>query len=162
VRAVGTAFNVRLASTAVEVLVTEGKVSVAEAESVVPNARSASASTTYVAANERTLVHFPSLANTTPSAPAVEKIAPATVRDALSWQERKLAFSETPLSEVVAQFNRRNRVQLILGDATLAERPVGGTFAADNVEGFIRLLEGGNSIAVERQSETTVVLRAKP
>ena len=161
VRAVGTAFNVRLASTAVEVLVTEGKVSVAEAESVVPSARLSSASTTYVAANERTLVHLPSLTNTTPSAPAVEKIAPATVRDALSWQERKLAFSETPLSEVVAQFNRRNRVQLMLGDATLAERPVGGTFAADNVEGFIRLLEGGNSIAVERQSETTVVLRAK-
>lgn len=161
VRAVGTAFNVRLASTAVEVLVTEGKVSVAEAESVVPNARPSPASTTYVAANERTLVHLPSLTNTTPSAPAVEKIAPATVRDALSWQERKLAFSETPLSEVVAQFNRRNRVQLILGDATLAERPVGGTFAADNVEGFVRLLESGNSIAVERQSETTVVLRAK-
>ncbi len=161
VRAVGTAFNVRLASTAVEVLVTEGKVSVAEAESVVPNARPSPTSTTYVAANERTLVHLPSLTNATPSAPAVEKIAPATVRDALSWQERKLAFSETPLSEVVAQFNRRNRVQLILGDATLAERPVGGTFAADNVEGFVRLLESGNSIAVERESETTVVLRAK-
>jgi len=161
VRAVGTAFNVRLASTAVEVLVTEGKVSVAEAESVVPNARSAPASTTYVAANERALVNLPSLSNTAPSAPAVEKIAPATVRDALSWQERKLTFSETPLSEVIAQFNRRNRLQLILGDATLAERTVGGTFAADNVEGFVRLLESGNSIAVERQSETTVVLRAK-
>jgi transmembrane sensor len=111
VRAVGTAFNVRLAPTAVEVLVTEGKVSVAEAESVVPNARSSSASTTYVAANERTLVHLPSLANTTPSAPAVEKIAPATVRDALSWQERKLAFSETPLSEPRPAYPRRRHAR---------------------------------------------------
>jgi len=161
VRAVGTAFNVRLAPTAVEVLVTEGKVSVAEVERVVPNARSAPVSTTYVAANERTLVHLPSLTNPTQSAPAVEKITPATMRDALSWQERKLAFSETPLSEVVAQFNRRNRVQLILGDAALAERPVGGTFAADNVEGFIRLLESGTTITVERQGETNVILRTK-
>ena len=161
VRAVGTAFNVRLATTAVEVLVTEGKVSVAEVERVVPNALSAPVSTTYVAANERTLVHLPSLTNPAPSAPAVEKITPATVRDALSWQERKLAFSETPLSEVVAQFNRRNRVQLILGDAALAERPVGGTFAADNVEGFIRLLENGTTITVERQGETNVILRTK-
>jgi len=161
VRAVGTAFNVRLASTAVEVLVTEGKVSVAEAESVVPNVRPSPVSTTYVAANERTLVNLPSLTNTAQSAPAVERITPATVRDALSWQERKLAFSETPLSEVVAQFNRRNRLQLILGDAALAERPVGGTFAADNVEGFVRLLESGTTITVERQGETHVILRTK-
>lgn len=161
VRAVGTAFNVRLAHATVEVLVTEGKVAVAAATSVIPNPLSSSVAPTYVAANERTLVNLPSLINTAQPAPAVEKIAPAMMRDALSWQERMLAFSETPLSEVIAQFNRHNRVQLILGDAMLAERPVGGTFAADNVEGFIRLLESGHTITTERQSETYVILRTK-
>lgn len=177
VRAVGTAFNVRLATTAVEVLVTEGKVAVSEVERVVPNALAAGAeakptrwgqrvppSDTLLAANERTVIAFapPRSGAPIPSAPApvVEKINAATLRAALSWQERKLVFSETPLRDVVAQFNRRNRLQLILGDAALAERPVGGTFAADNVEGFVRLLEGSGTITIERRDEATVVLRA--
>ena len=68
-------------------------------------------------------------------------------------------FSETPLREVVAQFNRRNRLQILFGDAAVAERPVGGTFAADNVDGFVRLLESSGTIVVERRDEATVVLR---
>ncbi|MBC7367018.1 MAG: hypothetical protein H7343_09450, partial [Undibacterium sp.] len=117
---------------------------------------------TLVTANERTLIALPALTSAAaPPTPTVEKIAAPALREALSWQERKLVFSETPLREVVAQFNRRNRLQLVLGDDAPAGRPVGGTFAADNVEGFIRLLDGGDSIAVERRGETTVVLRAK-
>jgi transmembrane sensor len=160
VRAVGTAFNVRLAATGVEVLVTAGKVSVSEpGASAVP-----AAAPTILTANERAVITtVPALAASAapaPPAPVVEKIALETLREALSWQERKLVFSETPLRDVVAQFNRRNRLQLVLGDAAVAERPVGGTFAADNVEGFVRLLEGSGAIAVERRDELTVVLRA--
>jgi transmembrane sensor len=177
VRAVGTAFNVRLAATSVEVLVTEGKVSVSEVERVDPNALAAGAgpkptrwgqrvppSDLLLAANERALITVgpPKSAVPVPSAssPAVEKITADAMREALTWQERKLVFSETPLRDVVVQFNRRNRLQLVLADVSLAERPVGGTFAADNVEGFVRLLEGSGTIAVERRDETTVVLRA--
>jgi transmembrane sensor len=168
VRAVGTAFNVRIAAAAVEVLVTEGRVAVAEnagpALAAGPprgvsghrNGPPTSGGPTLLGANERLVVPKVLAA----AAPAVEKISPETVRAALAWQERKLVFSETPLREVVAQFNRRNRLQLLLGDAALAARPVGGTFAADNVEGFVRLLEGSGTIAVERRDETTVILRA--
>ena len=175
VRAVGTAFNVRLATTAVEVLVTEGKVSVAEMERAVPPALASSAgrsrdernaptggptsgSPTFLTANERTVFTLPSAPSR--AAPTVEKIADDALREALSWQERKLVFTETPLRDVVAQFNRRNRLQLVIGDPSIAERPVGGTFAADNVEGFVRLLEGSGAITVERGDELTVVLKA--
>ena len=175
VRAVGTAFNVRVAASAVEVLVTEGKVSVSEVERVDPNALAARADPkptrggqrvpppgTLLAANERALISLAPAKSASPTllAPVVEPIAPDALRAALSWQERKLVFSETPLRDVVAQFNRRNRLQLVIGDPSIAERPVGGTFAADNVEGFIRLLEGGDAIKVEHQGDTIVILRA--
>jgi len=176
VRAVGTAFNVRLASSAVEVLVTEGKVAVFDAtgptmaagsssdERESRNAMPASAIPVILSANERAFIATaPALtpvAALAVAAPLFEKIAPEALREALSWQERKLVFAEKPLREVIAQFNRRNRLQLVLGDSTLAERPVGGTFAADNVEGFVRLLEGSGTITAERRDETTVVLRA--
>ncbi|MCX6942208.1 MAG: FecR domain-containing protein [Verrucomicrobia bacterium] len=175
VRAVGTAFNVRLAATAVEVLVTEGKVSVSDVGPALAAGPSrserdnrdglpTSGSPTFLSANERTVIPFapPKSLAVVPAlvVPVVEKITSYALREALSWQERKLVFSETPLHDVVAQFNRHNRLQLVLGDAALAERPVGGTFAADNVEGFVRLLEGSGTIAVERRDEMTVVLRA--
>jgi transmembrane sensor len=163
VRAVGTAFNIRLASTAVEVLVTEGKVAVSDS----PTRSAAVAAPLVLAANERTLISTASAASATPSAapfgpePLVERVTSEALRAALSWQERKLVFSETPLRDVVAQFNRRNRLQIILEDAVVAERLMGGTFAADNVEGFVRLLEGSGTISVERRDPFTVVLRAE-
>ncbi|MSU53198.1 MAG: DUF4880 domain-containing protein [Opitutaceae bacterium] len=182
VRAVGTAFNVRLGSASVEVLVTEGKVAVSEVGPALAagpsgserdsrnglplrsaSGQAISGSPTFLSANERTVIFLASekSAFPIPSAPSpiVEAVASEALREALSWQERKLVFAETPLRDVIAQFNRRNRVQLILGDASLGERPVGGTFAADNVEGFVRLLEGSGTIAIERRSEFEIVLR---
>ncbi len=187
VRAVGTAFNVRRAATAVEVLVTEGKVQLAQAvgpallsrrsgaktdaavpsrdDPVIRTGVPKSGSPTFLSANERLLVPdvaTPLVSASQPGAapPVVEKISPDLVRAALAWQERKLVFADTPLREVVAQFNRRNRLQLILADPTLAERPVGGTFAADNAEGFARLLENSGAITVERRGEFEIVLRS--
>lgn len=174
VRAVGTAFNVRHTTSAVEILVTEGKVGVGPALAAVPSRNDSvsrdvvlpSGSPTLLSANERLLVPdlatqlspSPSPPRATP--PVVEKISPDLVRTALAWQERKLVFADTPLREVVAQFNRRNRVQIILADDSLAGRPVGGTFAADNVEGFVRLFENGRAFQVERRGEFEIVLRA--
>jgi transmembrane sensor len=177
VRAVGTAFNVRLAPEAVEVLVTEGKVTVARLEQASPGARPEAAgsdparptprplpATTTLVARERLVI--PTLAAGRPpeagARSGIETVAPDAIRVAMAWQERKLVFAETPLREVAAQFNRRNRLQVVVADPELAERPVGGTFAADNVDAFIRLLEGSGTIAVERRDDTTVVLRAAP
>ncbi len=173
VRAVGTAFNVRLQSSAVEVLVTEGTVSVSgsgpatgagpsRSEARNRNGAPEGAGPTLLSANERALIVFtpPEIAEHARRAPVVEKIAPDAIREALSWQERKFVFAETPLRDVAAQFNRRNRLQLIVDDPALAVRPIGGTFAADNVEGFVRLLEDSGTITVERRDGTTVVLHA--
>lgn len=169
VRAVGTAFNVRRAPAAVEVLVTEGRVAVNRATSVASApaavAVTAPAPASELAANERLLVPDPvapaagaSFPGDTP--PLVEKISPEVLRAALAWQERKLVFAETPLREVVAQFNRRNRLQIVIADPALGDRRVGGTFAADNAEGFVRLLEGGRTLTVERRGEFELVLHA--
>lgn len=177
VRAVGTAFNVRLASTAVEVLVTEGRVTVSEVEHAASHVLSAGAepdplqreirrhpARAILAANERLLI--PTVSAKGPSgaavSPAIEKVESSAIHAALSWQERKLVFAETPLRNVAAQFNRHNRLQLVVGDPVLAERPMGGTFAADNVEGFVRLLERSGTVAVERRGEFEIVLRQIP
>ena len=83
------------------------------------------------------------------------------IRQTLGWQERKLFFADVPLRDVVQEFNRRNRLQLVIQDQELAERPVGGTFASDNIEGFLRLLEGSGVVTTERRGEWEVMLRAR-
>lgn len=148
VQAVGTAFNVRLTESQIEVLVTEGKVQVER-----PSGASASPTTTFLEAGQR-LVIGPAQ----PAPAVVEKIAPVDMRDALAWQDSRLYFSNTALAEVVQQFNQHNALQLELADPVLATMPVGGNFRAKNVEAFIRFLEDDTSLTVDRSQPGRILL----
>ena len=72
----------------------------------------------------------------------------------LSWQRRVTDFSDTPLGEVTARFNRHNALQLVITDPALGSRRIGGIFALDDVEAFVRLLERDGIIRAERQGDT--------
>lgn len=153
VRAVGTAFNVRLAPQEVEVLVTEGRVRVehgAAAAGPVPE----------LAARQRLVVTTP--AGAAPGFADVETLPTESVQATLAWQGPRLNFADTPLASVVAQFNRHNRIQIELGDARLASVPVDGSFRAENVEAFVRLLESNRSVQVDRTGPDRIILRRAP
>lgn len=164
VRAVGTAFNVRFASGTVEVTVTEGTVSVGPAAAA-DSARSegghrsgatASGGATLIAARERLAIPL------APGASAVaipERLAPAHLHALLAWQRRVADFSDTPLAEAVARFNRHNVLQLVIADPALGARRIGGMFALDDVEAFVRLLERDGFFRTERTGDL-VQLRA--
>ena len=146
VRAIGTAFNVRLASTAVEVLVTEGRVDIAAA---------AAAARPQVSAGERATVPL--------AAGAAPRIAPATADDLArlrAWQPQLLDFSSAPLASVIAELNRRNRVQLILADPTSAAIPIGASIRSDNLEGFVNLVASAAGLRAERRGDYEIVLSA--
>lgn len=153
VRAVGTAFNVRFAAVEVEVLVTEGKVLVS------PNGP---ATTDLVSSEDKPLVtagqRVVVAVGSAPSTQHVETVAPADMRAVLAWQERRLIFADTPLRDVIVQFNQRNRTQLVLGDSALGNKLVGGTFAADNVDAFVRLLDSSGDIVFEHRAGNEIVL----
>ncbi len=157
VRAVGTAFNVRHSAAAVEVLVTEGQVQVERSIAVV----AASAPTplapapTALVAGERAIVD-----TTAPTAQlVVATVGPTEIAQALSWQGVRLEFAELPLAEVVTEFNLRNRQQLFVGDAATGRLRVGGSFRADNVDGFVRLLEASFGVSAQRRADGALVLR---
>ena len=100
-----------------------------------------------------------SRSRTTKPSPAWVERPPDGLLAPLAWQAPRLEFADTPLSEVVARFNRYSRVQLELGDAELAARPVGGTFNADNAEAFVGLLLATGDVRVECVSDSHLVLR---
>lgn len=150
VRAVGTAFNVRRAPSEVEVLVTAGRVQV-DRDSV---PLSLGPSTPVLAAGWRAVIAMNSTI-----APHVEQLGVARMRDALAWQSSRLVFVDTPLAEAIEEFNRRNDVQVSLADPDLGSMPIGGSFNADNVESFVRLLSSNGDIQVERPAPDRIVLR---
>ena len=163
VRAVGTAFNVRLASATVEVLVTEGQVKLEPAEVASASARGHEADPRAEEApglvkGQRAVINLTdSAANV-----AIGEVGTAEINDTLGWQSTRLVFNNTPLDEVVAGFNLYNTHRLILGDARLRQRTVTGIFRADNLDGFVRLLRPLIDVTAEsRTSNETVLLPAK-
>ncbi len=150
VRAVGTAFNVRLGGRDVEVLVVEGKVRVQSAAAL-PGKESTLVPV--LSAGERAVVALPSK---TSNAPATTVVAPVTVEEMalkLDWRAPRLQFHETSLADAVAEFNRLNHHhQIVIADPDLDRIRIGGTFRSDNVDGFVRLLNttlGINSKSTE-------------
>ena len=156
VRAVGTAFNVRHASDAVEVLVTEGQVQVERPVAAAASSPVLSPITpTALVAGERAIVD-----TTAPAAqPVVAAVTPTEIARALSWQGVRLEFAELPLAEVVTEFNLRNRQQLVVGDASTGRLRVAGSFRADNVDAFVRLLEASFGVSAQRRADGALVLR---
>ncbi len=151
VRAVGTAFEVVLGRTAVEVLVTEGRVQLSRA----PDA-SRTGALPQLGAGERAVVPLQQ-----GDAPVqVIAVTPEERARRFAWHPELLDFTSTPLAEVVAAFNRRNRVQLVLGDPSLAAVPMVASFRSDNVDGFVRLLEQTAGMSAERTGDTITLRRA--
>jgi transmembrane sensor len=153
VRAVGTAFAVRLDAASVDVVVTEGKVRLESPplldQPALPN------ESPVISASHRAVV---SLAASAP-APQVTPVTAEQLKDVLGWQAPRFQFHETPLADAVAEFNRHNRQQISIADPEIARAPIGGTFRVDNVEGFVGLLEITLGLEAERRSDGTVRLK---
>ncbi len=154
VRAVGTAFDVRIGSDAIGVLVTEGRVHIDKVA-----AQSADVDGSTVDAGNRLVI--PAKIETALARLVTEKVTPESIHAALDWQNQPLRFVDTPLREVIAQLNARNRVQITLAEADLGDLPFAGSFRADNVEGFVRLLASDRELIVERVDSEHINLRRR-
>jgi len=159
VRAVGTAFDVRLRPQAIEVLVTEGKVRVDDTvggKSLLA-ATSTEQSEPLLLAGQRVLI--PIGGAVAAATAGVVAVPSAEMGQALAWQERRLEFVAAPLEEIVAEFNRYNRHKLVIGDPRLAPRRFGGTFPAGDGEELVKLLVSDFGVIAERgENETTLRL----
>lgn len=157
VRAVGTAFNVRLAAEKIEVLVTEGKVKLehhATAAPVVPAKTMPPAAP--LVQGQRAVIDR---ATADPAAVlTVREVDKVVIEQELGWQSTRLVFNHTPLDEVVEGFNRYNAHRLTLGDPRLRERALTGVFRADNLEGFVRLLRASVDVKAEQRTPHETVL----
>lgn len=131
VRAVGTVFAVARNADAVVVTVAEGHVAVAATHAVRGKTQSDQSPPINLHANERVSISAVGIAGLVQHVDA--PLVPA-------WDDTQLVFENLPVAEVVARFNRRNRLQLHVADDALAARLVSGMFDASDPQSFVDFL----------------------
>jgi len=147
VRAVGTAFSVELSGPSVEVLVTEGRVTVSE------NSRNAvTRKIETVDAGEGVVVE-PGSVN------AVRAIPANQISQKLAWRVRLLEFSGTSLAEAVNLLNQYNKTQFVIADPSIESLKLSGMIRADQVAGVVELLESNGDITADQTTPGRIVLR---
>lgn len=152
VRAVGTAFAVRVTDRGADVAVTEGKVSVDAAAS-----GTGAAPLAFLIAGQAVAVQPASAGGD----PTVVALPAADAAARLAWRQRRAEFSSVPLAEVVAHVNRHTRVQFALGDPALGAVRLSGVFRLDDPREFAEVLAQGFDLVGERESDALIVLRRR-
>jgi transmembrane sensor len=143
--AVGTRFSVRRESNDVQVVVTEGRVSLA------PSGGDPSHAPTSLDAGAIARTLNAEVLVSEQSAPEAEQL--------LTWRSGFVSFHDTPLAEAVTEFNRYNIHKIVIADASIAGIRIGGNFRSNNADAFLWLLQRGFPIAVERDEERTLLKR---
>lgn len=147
VQDISTAFSVRVRPDGVEVLVSEGGVRVE------PPAETGARVLPYLAARQRALVPLKAGQDH-----VVTLLQPDQLERALAWREGRLDFLNTPLADVVAEFNRYSRRQLSIRDPELAALRFEGRFSPHDPDAFVRLLKSAYAVEAEATDDTELVL----
>jgi transmembrane sensor len=156
VRAVGTQFDVyKKTSGATVVTVVEGRVSVSAPELAAVHPTSSNSapsdSAAYLNAGEQVIVIAQN--NTQAAAQA------ADVSAATAWTKREIIFQATPLIDVVEEFNRYSRHQLIIHDPTLRAVRVSGVFSSTEPTSLLRFLSEQLQLSVKDQNGRIEIAR---
>ena len=148
-QAIGTSFVVRRNAADTVVTVIEGQVAVAHFEQLDLVASSeVPAQALRLSAGVRAEVVAQEIQTS-----AVPNLAAVT-----AWKSGRLIFDGQALSEVVAEFNRYNRVQLVLEASALSDEQLSGAFDADNPQALVRFLERASVIEPARIGDDQIIL----
>lgn len=163
VRAVGTAFVVRLTGDRVEITVTKGKVELAAFTHPVGRA-----SLDRVASLPRKPLTMVSATHGTTELAVLEQthliehldLAAPEVTRKLAWRQGMLVFNGETLPNVVADVSRYTDVQIDIADPTLNSLKVGGYFKVGEIDPMLEALESSFGVRVERVDDKHVRLTA--
>lgn len=146
VRAVGTAFNVYLSPSGVQVTVSEGTVKMVNASgSESPPSDAAYAkSAAAVTAGEQADAHG--------RADVIRSLNAAQISRLLAWRKSSLYFQDEPLGNVVNELMRYTTLKIEILDDSLRQLPVGGTFqtSPEGADALLRMLRDGFGARIRR------------
>ena len=164
VKAVGTAFSVRLNPEQVNVVVSEGVVDIASvmpANHTVPN-QPATAPAEAQASQPHT---GPSLTDQQQptqgiaTAPAIKTIPSQELQRKLAWRTGYLVFAGDPLSSVIDEISRYTPISIQLANPEMADIRVGGRFKVGELNAMLEVLESSFGLQVSYLDDHRIQLQ---
>ncbi len=127
-RAVGTAFNVRMRADLVELTVTDGIVAVADADDTQPLDRQP-----HIAAGGGAAIRQGTIVATSLDAESLQQRT--------AWRDGVIQLDGNTVEQAVGEFNRYRSSQIVVGDQRVATMRVGGRFGTSESARFITALQ---------------------
>lgn len=146
IRAVGTAFSVRLRSDLAEVTVTEGIVAVVEGQQTAPSPDPAK----QIAAGSGAVVDRSTVAKS--------ELAPDVLRQRLAWSEGAIELRGETLAQAAEEFSRYRAKRIIVADPRIASIRIGGRFPSNEADEFLRSVQAGFPVKIIEGADGTVYL----
>ena len=160
VKAVGTAFSVRLIGNVVKVTVAEGKVELIK----VKNRRADSGNNDtpdLLPVPERLgFMEHGQSATLNNTLNDLHTLAQQELEQQLSWSHGFLSFSGEPLIKVVSEINRYTPITIEIADPALETLKVGGRFRIDDLDAMLEVLETSFGIRISRIGDQRILLYA--
>lgn len=172
VRAVGTAFTIRINPQALKVTVTEGKVALRKFELAkvefenVDHADSEPTTLPKQPIKDRGYLVQGQSVDFKPQADSglgnpIQQLKQHDIEQQLAWRQGLLLFAGEPLTQVIDEVNRYTKLDIQIVDADIADISIGGQFKVGETEAMLKVLEASFGIQVSRPNATTVHLALK-
>jgi len=156
--AVGTAFSVRRDKDDLRVVVTEGKVAISSASSHSPTSRGGAGVRPLSAESpDMVILTAGNIARAGAAGVLVTETSIPQAEQTLSWRTGYIMLRDTPLADAIAEFNRYNERQLVIGDPALEDLRIGGNLRLTNLDVFVRILEQGFPIDADSEDDRIVL-----
>ena len=158
-QAVGTAFDVHLFSDKkVELIVTDGRVLVAERQEINPrtplsNIKRLAGGAVSVSRGEKIILGA--------AKEVVAKIDEKEMAAQLGWQQGNVVLRGETLEEAVAEFSRYNNMQFVIVDEKIKHIRIAGLFKTDDTESFLHALSSSFPITYQKMSGDKILLHAR-
>lgn len=153
VTAIGTAFNVHVRDSKIDIVVTEGRVALETAATDVfkpSEINTAAPSTIEVAAGQS--------ASFAENVAPIREVEPDNLERQLDWRDGIIALNGAPLEQVVADISRYTDMSIEIVGEDLRQQPVGGYFKIGETNALFDALHIMADIEIERISEKHVRL----
>lgn len=167
-QAVGTAFNVKKSfNESIELLVTNGKVLIAELEAIKPSSKNSSG--VKMAMN----LHIHNAQAATPGDKVVIKFSEATskqqklslssedIKVSLGWLDKKLIFKGKTLLDAMDEVSRYTDSEFIIPEENLRNLKIAGVFKTDDIDMLLNTLAQNFNIQHEKTANGKILLVSK-
>lgn len=160
IQAVGTAFNVEYNKKAVELIVTDGKVLVANVEEDLKAEEIKKLSELSLAVIKGQKVDLEK--GKAKSMPVIEVVQETDISNTLSWQKGRLVFRGDSLEEAMAEIARYTEMEFELeNNQALKDIQIAGMFKTGDIEGLLAVLESTFNVRHEKLNERRIKLLLK-